>query len=291
MRRYIIAVMLVLVLVVGSAFALVLFNREAPSQTPKRIKVATTLTPYREFIEKVGGEYVNVVVLVPPNAEPHTFDLTPSAIKAVSDAQIYFKVGSPLEFEVNWLNKLVELNPNMVVVDTSVGIEPIGEDDHIDPHVWLSPRNTVLIVEAIYQGLVKIDPENLKVYRQNKDSYISELKALDEEVNKILSDLKTRKFVVYHSAWAYFARDYNLVQIALEEEGKEPTIEEVAEVIKSAKSEGIKAIFAEPQFDPRGMDVIAEELGIKVVLIDTHSFTDYVNHIKGFALALKEALS
>ncbi|MEM4726496.1 MAG: hypothetical protein QXG63_06105, partial [Nitrososphaerales archaeon] len=80
MRRYIIAVMLVLVLVVGSAFALVLFNREAPSQTPKRIKVATTLTPYREFIEKVGGEYVNVVVVVPAYAERRTLGLADAGL-------------------------------------------------------------------------------------------------------------------------------------------------------------------------------------------------------------------
>ncbi len=289
MKRYIISSILLLVVI--GASTLILVNQEKPIQPLNRIKVAVTLTPYAEFVEKVGGDKVDVFVLVPPNADPHTFDLTPSAVKAVSDAKIYFKVGFVLEFENNWLGKLVEINPKMVVIDTSIGIEPVGEDGHIDPHVWLSPRNAMLIVESIYQGLLKIDPENAETYKENSASYINELKKLDEEVKSILSDLRTRKLVVYHAAWAYFARDYNLTQLALEKEGKEPTIEEIVEVVKSAKSEGIKAVFAEPQFDPRGMEVIAEELGVNVILVDTHSYTGYVNHIRWFAFTLKEALS
>lgn len=287
MPRYVL--LLIIILVLTGATTLIFVN-QVPSSTSNKIKVAVTIMPYAEFVKKIGEDRVDVVVLVPPYADPHSFDLTPSAIKAVSDAQIYFKIGLPLEFEINWVNKLIELNPNLIVVDTSMGIEPIEENGHIDPHVWLSPRNAMLIVESIYQELVKIDRENLKIYKQNRDSYINELKTLDKEVQEILSNLKTRRFLVHHSAWAYFARDYNLVQLALEKEGKEPTIEEIIEVIKSAKSEGVKAVFAEPRSDQRSMDVIAEELGVRVVLVDTHSFTDYVNHIKGFAIALKEAL-
>ncbi len=284
----------VLILVIAIAvvtLGLSAANLRPQSAEAERIRVGVTINPYAEFVRKVGGDRVDVLVLVPPNADPHTFDLTPSAIKAVSDARIFFKVGAGLEFEVNWLDKLVELNPKMLMVDTSAGIELIGSGDHFDPHIWLSPRNAIKIVGSIYQGLVQIDPDGAKIYEENRDAYINELKRLDNEVEEILSDLRTRVFVVHHPAWAYFARDYNLTQIALEEEGKEPTIEELIKIVEAVKAEGVKAVFAETRFDTRQLEAITKELDVKIILVDPLYFTDYVTHIKNFALSLKEALS
>ena len=147
------------------------------------------------------------------------------------------------------------------------------------------------IVDSIYQGLVQRDPEGADIYKKNKDAYISELERLDAEVKEVLSDLRARVFVVHHPAWTYFARDYNLTQIALEEEGKEPTIEELIKIVGTAKAEGVKAVFAEPQFDTRQLEAITKELDVKIILVDPLYFTDYVTHIKNFALSLKEALS
>jgi len=292
MKKGLIILLLILVIAVA-ATALALFASDQGPQgsESEKIRVGVTIRPYAEFVKKVGGNRVDVGVLVPPNADPHTFDLTPSAIKAMSDAKIYFKVGAALEFEVNWLDKLAELNPSMVFVDTSAGIELIGANDHFDPHIWLSPRNAIKIVDSIYQGLVQIDSDGAKIYMENRDIYVNELKRLDDEVKEILSDLKTRVFVVHHSAWAYFARDYNLTQIALEEEGKEPTVEELIKIIEAVKAKGIKAIFAEPQFDIRQLEVITKELGVEIVLVDPVYFEEYVTHIKNFALSLKEALN
>jgi zinc transport system substrate-binding protein len=292
MNRWTASLILILLVAVGASVSALLAPNSEPQNTgSQKIRVGVTINPYAEFVRRVGGDRVDVAVLVPPNADPHTFDLTPSAIRAVSGARIYFKVGAGLEFEVNWLDKLAELNPNMLIVDTSAEIELIGSQGHSDPHVWLSPRNAIKIVDSIYQGLVQIDPDGAKIYKENRDTYVNDLQKLDYEVKEILSDLRTRVFVVYHSAWAYFARDYNLKQIALEEEGKEPTVEEMVKVVEAAKAAGVKAVFAQPQFDPRQLEVITKELGVEIILVDTHSFTDYVTHIKGFALSLKEALS
>lgn len=290
-RTITLTLILVLAAVLVAAVALFIVNQEAPRTEARKITVGVTISPYAEFVRKVGGDRVDVVVLLPPYADPHTSDLTPSVIKAVSAAKIFFKVGADLEFEAQWLEELAELNPNMLMVDTSAGIELIGSDGHSDPHVWLSPRNTILIVDSIYQGLKQIDPDGAKLYKANRDAYVSELKTLDREVEETLSDLRTRVFVVYHSAWAYFARDYNLKQIALEEEGKEPTVEEMVKVVEAARAEGVKAIFVEPLFDPEQLEVVVKELGVKLISVDTHGFTEYVTHIRGFALALKEALS
>jgi len=285
----ILILMVVSVMVVASALFVV--NREQSGVEAQKIKVGVTISPYVEFVKKVGGDRVDVIVLVPQGADPHTFDLTPSAIKAVSEAKIYFKVGAGLEFEDNLLDKLAELNPNMLTVDTSAGIELIGSKGHFDPHIWLSPRNAIKIIDSIYQGLVQIDPDNAKTYKENRDTYINELKRLDAEIKEILSDLKTRVFIVHHPAWTYFARDYNLTQIALEEEGKEPTVEEMIKIIEAAKAEGVKAVFTEPQFDTRQLEVIAKELNVQIVPVDPLYFQDYVTHIKSFAYTLKEVLS
>jgi len=292
MNRWIASLTLILVIVTAiGVSALFAANQELQSAEAQKIRVGVTINPYVEFVRKVGGDRVDVVVLVPQGADPHTFDLTPSAIKAVSDARIYFKVGAGLEFEVNWLDKLAELNPNMLIVDTSTGVELIGSEGHFNPHIWLSPRNAIRIVYSIYQGLVQIDPDGAKIYKENRDAYINELERLDNEVKEILSDLRTRVFVVHHPAWTYFARDYNLREIALEEEGKEQTVEDMIKVVKAAKAEGVKAVFAEPQFDIRQLEVIAKELSVKIILVDPLYFSDYVTHIKNFAHTLKEVLS
>ncbi len=287
---FLILIFLVVAVIVGAP-ALFAANRGQVSLEAQKIRVGVTINPYVEFVRKVGGDRVDVVVLVPPGADPHTFDLTPSAIKAVSDARIYFKVGAGLEFEVNWLGKLAELNPDMLIIDTSADIELIGSEGHFDPHVWLSPKNAIKIVNSIFKGLAQIDPEGTALYKENQDAYIKELERLDTEVKEILSDLKTRVFVVHHSAWAYFARDYNLTQIALEEGGKEPTVEELIKIIEAVKAEGIKAIFAEPQFDIKQLEAITKELGVEIILVDPVYFEEYVTHIKNFALSLKEALN
>jgi len=293
MKRRITLLLLIFLVAAVTVSALALFaaNRGQENVETQKIKVGVTINPYVEFVRRVGGDRVDVVVLVPPSADPHTFDLTPSAIKAVSDARIYFKVGAGLEFEVNWLDKLAELNPDMLIIDTSADIELIGSEGHFDPHVWLSPKNAIKIVNSIFKGLAQIEPEGTALYKENRDAYIKELERLDTEVKEILSDLKTRVFVVHHSAWAYFARDYNLTQIALEEGGKEPTVEELIKIIEAVKAEGIKAIFAELQFDIRQLEAITKELGVEIILVDPVYFEEYVTYIKNFALSLREALN
>ena len=293
MKRRITLLLLIFLVAAVTVSALALFaaNRGQENVETQKIKVGVTINPYVEFVRRVGGDRVDVVVLVPPGADPHTFDLTLSAIKAVSDARIYFKVGAGLEFEVNWLDKLAELNPDMLIIDTSADIELIGSEGHFDPHVWLSPKNAIKIVNSIFKGFAQIDPEGTALYKENRNAYIKELERLDTEVKEILSDLKTRVFVVHHSAWAYFARDYNLTQIALEEGGKEPTVEELIKIIEAVKAEGIKAIFAELQFDIRQLEAITKELGVEIILVDPVYFEEYVTYIKNFALSLREALN
>lgn len=233
------------------------------STAREKIGVVVSIPPQAEFVEKVGGDKVRVRVMVPPGASPHIYEPTAGQLREVSRAKIYFKIGSGIEFELTWMDKIISINKKMLLVNCSKGIELIEGD----PHIWLSPRNVKLMVENIYQGLVQVDPANREYYTKNKENYLQELTRLDEEITRKLSEKKNRKFMVYHPAWAYLAKDYGLEQIPMEKEGKKPTIKGIASLIKQARANNIKIIFASPQFDIKSVRVIAEEIGGEVILI------------------------
>jgi len=230
----------------------------------RKIGVVVSILPQSRFVERIGGDKVQVTVMVPPGASPHTYEPTPSQLVEVSKAKMYAKVGSPVEFELVWMDKIVSANKEMIVVDCSKGVklmtmeeehehkheeEHEHEEEHhhhegYDPHTWLSPKNAKIMVENIYQGLIQVDPTNQDYYAINKEAYLKELELLDKEIEKILSGKNNRKFMVYHPAWGYFARDYNLEQIPIEAEGKEPTAQGIENLIEQAKKHKINVIFA-----------------------------------------------
>ena len=246
-----------------------------------KIKVVVTILPQVEFAEKVGGERVQVMVMIPPGASPHTYEPTPRQLVQISKAEIYFQVGSGVDFELSFMNKIIKVNSNMMVVNCSRGIKIIDKD----PHVWLSPMNVKIMVKNIYNALVKIDPENEDYYRKNMESYLKELDDLDEEIKEILGNITNRHFMVYHPAWGYFAREYNLTQIPVEKEGKAPTARGLMALIDQARRLNMKVIFVSPQFDQKKAGVIAESIHGRIVPIDPLA-KDYVKNLRSVALKL-----
>ena len=252
----------------------------------EKIKVVVTILPQAEFVEKVGGERVHVIVMIPPGYSPHSYEPKPSQLMEVSKARIYFQVGSGVEFEVTHMKRLISINANMLIVNCSEGIDIIDRD----PHVWLSPRNAKVMVINIYKALARIDPKNEGYYRHNMERYLRELDRLDEELRLILSNITNRVFMVYHPAWGYFAHEYNLTQIPVEREGKRPTIKGMAMLIDQARRMNIKVIFVSPQFDVKSAQAIAEEIGGKVIFADPLA-KNYINNLKSIALKISEGAS
>jgi len=251
-----------------------------------KIGVVVTVGPQEEFVKRVGGDRVNVTVMVPPGADPHTYEPLPNQMKQVQDAQIYFQVGSGIEFELTWMDKLTSMNSQMKLVNTSAGIQLVpntaeGEEGS-DPHVWVSPRNAKVMVENIYQSLVQADPENKDYYAKNRDEYLKELDKLDKNITQTLSGKNNTKIMVYHPAWAYLCRDYNLQQISIEQAGKEPTPQNIASLVDTARNENIKVIFVSPEFSTSNAQVIASEIGGKVVVVDPLS-QNYLENMKKVA--------
>jgi zinc transport system substrate-binding protein len=258
------------------------------NQPHDKIGVVVSIAPQADFAAAVGGEKVVVTVMVPPGADPHTYEPTPSQMVGVSNASMYAKVGSGIEFELAWMDKIRQQNEKMLVVDCSKGTQMIGmEKNHgdvgeqhrgEDPHIWLSPRNAKLMVGNICGGLIQVDHQNEAYYTRSRDEYQSKLDALDEDIREGLSGVINRRFIVFHPAWGYFARDYNLEQIPIEIGGKEPSAKDIADLIQRAKELSIKIIFAEPQFNPKSAETIAKEIGGRVVFIDPLA-EDYISNM------------
>lgn len=249
------------------ALAALLCGCISPQELPSgKINVVTTIAPQKELIKSVGKEKVNITVLVPPGAEPHTFEPTPSQMRAVANADLYIMNGAGLEF---WMDKLLQVNKKMIVVDSSKGIDLVLESEgEADPHIWLSLRNAVVQLENIYQGLIRVDPDNRDFYLKNKEDYVQKLQSLDAELNESFASAHRKIFVVHHPAWTYFARDYNLDQVPLMENEKEPGPKYLGEVIELARKNNITAIFVEPEFNPKAAEVIAKEMNASIIDLD-----------------------
>jgi zinc transport system substrate-binding protein len=260
-----------------------------PESTENTLKVIVTILPQAEFVQKIGGDKVTVTTMVPPGASPHVYEPTPSQLTAVSKASVYMKVGSGIQFEQVWLQKIVDINKDMEMVDCSEAVDLIitGDNGRYDPHIWLSPKNAIIMVENMCEGLIAVDPGNADYYTRNKIQYIEKLTELDRDIGNVLTATEPRKILVYHPSWAYFCRDYDLEQIPIEEEGKEPTPRGIAELIEQAKKYNITVVFASPQFSTETAEIIAQEINGTVLLIDPLA-ENYIDNMRTIAEKIAE---
>ena len=284
-----VSIILVLVLIVLTAS----ISCQRQSSTSEKVGVAVTILPLVEFVKAVGGEKIDAFTMVPPGANPHAYEPVPSQIRKLAEAKMYVKVGAGLGFELAWMDKLAAVNRGMLVVDSSKGIELIASKDPDEPgadsHIWVSPLNAKTIVRNIYQGLVQIDSKNEAYYSRNRDDYINKLDELDKDIKGRLKNVQNRQFIVFHPAWGYFARNYQLEQIPIEVQGKEPSAQDIARLVAHAKAQQIKVIFASPQFNPNSAEVIAREIGGKVVFIDQLA-GDYMKNLRAVVEEMAQAM-
>jgi zinc transport system substrate-binding protein len=246
------------------------------------LTVMVSIMPQKYFVERIGGDRVQVMVMVEPGNSPATYEPKPEQLKALSDAAAYFSIGVP--FENVWLAKIAEASQKMLMVDTIADIERMpmaahhhheedeeGEHDHEegapDPHVWLSPELVKVQSQAIYEALSKLDPAHEAEYKTNLDAFIADIDQLEADIKATLAGLKSNKFMVFHPAWGYFAHDFGLEQIPVEVGGQEPSAQELANLIEEAKEEGIQVVFAQPEFSTTDAETIAKEIGGEVLLI------------------------
>ena len=285
-----------IVFVMGVLAAVALTTAGNPFSVGAQAKptVAVTISPQAAFVREVAGDLVNVVTMMPPGANHETFSPPPQDMEKLSAAALYLAMGLPPE-RAGLLPKLAEMNKNMRIVDVQMEVAKtyaprfFAPNDQ-DPHIWLSPKRAIVMVRMTAQELGAIDPANSATYTANAERYIARIEAADQEIQASFKTVWNRMFIVYHPAFGYFAEEYNLTMVALEEEAKEADPRRFREVIDMAKEKGIKVIFYQEDIDGRQSRTFAEELGGQAEKVSPMA-TDYVENLlrmaRTFAMVLK----
>lgn len=236
--------------------------------------VLVSILPQKTFVEKIGGSDFKISLLIPHGANPTTYSLLPAQMAEISEARIWLRMGF-VGFELSWKERIREVNPSMEVADLSEGVALIGENPSdpqggksgIDPHTWLSPANVRVMAARILEELTKINPEKKKEYTARYEEFLKEIDATDREIREILDNSAGKKVISYHPSLTYFARDYGLVQLSVEQGGKEPTPGQLAQLVQTARTENIRVIYIQSEFDRELATVFAGEINGSVIQI------------------------
>lgn len=257
-----------------------------------KIRVFVSILPQAYFVERVGGAYVDVEVLVGPGRSPATYEPTPKQIARLSRSRVYFRIGTP--FEKGFMEKLARTHQDLNVIDIRNGVtlryfKSEERRQVADPHTWLDPKRVKIMASTVCEGLIRAAPEHRTAFEENLKAFQADLDRVDSKISKTLAPLTGGKFYVFHPAFGYFGDSYGLTQVAVEIEGKEPTPKQLADLIERAKADKVKVVFVQPQFAGRNARTIAEAIGGAVVPMDPLS-RDYLNNLEKMAGALKTAL-
>lgn len=247
------------------------------SQTEKadRPVITVTIEPLRYFTEAIAGEAFQIVSMVPKGSSPETYDPTPQQLMDLVNSKAYFRIGH-IGFEQIWMDKLADNAPHLQFFDMSEGVDLIYENTHhtgVEPHIWNSTTNAHIIATNILQALCALDKEHKETFIERYDSLIQKINDIDSLLSKKLSQPEaSHSFLIYHPALSYFARDYQLQQIPIEHEGKEPSPAQLKEVIQQCRKNKVRVIFIQPEFDRRNAELIAAQIGANIVEINPLSY-------------------
>jgi zinc transport system substrate-binding protein len=260
------------------------------------LAVAVSILPQKYFVERIGGDAVRVTVMVPPGADPHSYEPKPRQMTELAASALYLAIG--VDFERAWLKRLRSASPRLMVVRTDEGIpkRPMaaaGGHRHgagePDPHIWLNPALVKMLCGNILRALAAADPGNRTAYETRCARFLEDVEALDAELKAVFADRQGSRFIVLHPAWGYFANAYGLEQIPIEIEGKEPKPAQLQGLIRRARELGITAVFVQPQFSARTAELVAREIGGQVMAADDLA-ENWLENLRATARRLRAAL-
>lgn len=263
---------------------------QAPSTDLPEAKliVAVTIVPQATFVNAIAGDAVEIITMVPPGSSPETYEPTPQQMVEFSKAATYFAIGIAVE-ETKVFPSIGEIP----VVDLAEAVreeypDRMFDENERDEHIWLSPKRVKVMVQAMTEELVRLMPENKDTFEKNSQAYMERLDELDQELVDIFTEMSPKIFIVYHPAFGYIAEDYNLEMVALEEEGKESTPQQLQTVVDLAKEHNLKSVFYQQEVDSRQATSFAEEIKGSAVQLSPLS-AEYIENMKTMALAIAEA--
>lgn len=271
--------------------------------------IVTTIYPLYDFTKQIVGDRADVVLLVPPGAEPHDWEPAPTDILTIKKATVFIYNGADMEGWVDKLDSSVLANKKVVKASDFVNVmtaqfteegEP-STDGSVDPHIWLDPVNAQAIVRGIANALAAADSDNAEFYTNNSNDYIAQLEELNQEYSQTLSQASSKQFVTSHAAFGYMAQRYGLQQIAIMglSPDAEPTPARMAEIIQHVKDNHIKYIFFETLISPKLSEVIASESNAQTLVLnpieglsdqESASGANYISEMKMNLTNLKYAL-
>lgn len=264
---------------------------EQPRQEDEKPVITVTIEPLRYFAEAIAGEHFRVVSMVPKGSSPETYDPTPMQLMELTHSKAYFRVGY-IGFERSWIEQLADNAPHLQFFDLSEGVELIFDDGHVhpsdpvsvmhreaaaldhstegvEPHIWNSTGNAQTISANILRALCTIDKAHRNEYITRYNKLSERIEQTDSLIRAALSAPEAdRAFMIYHPALSYFARDYGLTQIAIEEGGKEPSPARLRALVDSCRTKKVHVVFVQPEFDKRNAELIARQTGTRIVDIN-----------------------
>lgn len=272
-------------------------GKSGKSQDNEKPVIVVTIEPQRYFTEAIAGDKFDVISIVPKGSSPETYDPTPQQLVSLGDSKAYLRIGY-IGFEQVWMDRLIDNTPHIQIFDTSKDIDLIlgeahnhGDHQHaggVEPHIWNSTNNALIIARNTYKALCQLDKENEAYYLNRYDSLCQRIMYTDSIIRKTLQQPGTaQSFMIYHPALSYFARDYGLQQISIEEGGKEPSPAHLKDLVDLCRQEDVRIIFIQPEFDRRNAEIIARETGTDIVPINPLSY-DWEAEMLAVAQALTD---
>ncbi len=261
-----------------------------------------SIPPVKFFVKQIAAQGADVDVLIPPGANPITFEPKPRQIQKIRQAQIYFAIGVP--FEKVWIKRIKAINESLKIIRLYRGVVRVPmahrynelygsrvkiSQDFPDPHIWLSPSLVRVILQEIRDTFISYDKSHKQIYLANYYNFLKKINSMDQELIDMFSRCKSRYFLVFHPSWGYFARDYGIIQVPIELEGKEPSLTEISKLISFARSHKIKVVFVEPEFSKRISMIIAQSINAKVEEIDPLA-VNWLDNLKIVAQRISNSL-
>lgn len=264
--RYIANILIIILIVSGC-------GPQTPKQTEKPI-VLVSILPQKTFVEKIAGNDFEISILIPHGANPTTYSILPAQMAEISNADIWFRMGY-VGFELSWADKIIQTNPEMKVVDLSKGLDLIaarkdeltGEFTGVDPHTWLAPTLVKSMVRNIRDELISLRPDRREAYNLAYQQFMKEIDETDLQVKQLFQGIEGGKFISFHPSLSYFAREYNLEQFSFQQMGKEPTPSQLANLINIARTNNIKVIYIQSDFDSENARMFAQEIGGEIIQV------------------------
>ena len=292
-----------IVVLMGFFFLIILqihtycFTKEPIPQ--KQNSVVVSIVPYQFFVEKISGNTIHVHSLVPPGMDVHTFEPTMKSASLLLTARGWIGVGEPFEKKItntlHHTSKAFTLNISdhlsLIQYPNTLHFSPLSGAAHSchgkDLHIWLSPKLVIEQIPLLTNFLAAIFPEHKDRYLLNARSLLKEMNELNLYLEKTLSPISGSTFLISHPALGYFCKDYQLFQLSVETDGKEPLPKDLSRIVRLAQEKNVKLMIVQKDYPDKGAKIIAQQLQIPIYYFDPYQ-SNYIKNLQELATVLQK---